>query len=969
MSYKNQRMAFGVLGLSLVTGFGLVGIARAQEVKSYEDYKILRVDLKAPADLTALRGSGAQILNCVPGVGPMDVLASPDQFDRIGQLGLRTQILHEDAQALFGAQRPVASRADPFTDFFLDYHEYGSAGETGTILWYMNELVSMYPSLASMIEVGTTLELRTIWGLRITNDTITDKPGVVYFGAEHSREWITPTAPLYFATYLLENYGTDATVTDLVDNVEFFLIPVFNVDGYIYTWTTDRMWRKNRRNNGGGIYGVDINRNWGEGWGWDDLGSSPYPSDETYRGPSAFSEPETQELRDFFYAHPNVRTDNDIHSYGQLILWPWGYKGDLPPDQDVFEEVGYGMQALIYGVHGREYAAGPIYSAIYPVNGGSVDWTYAEMDLLSISFELRPLDWTGGGFELPPDQIIPNNEEILPALLLQANSDWVRAPLRFRFPNGRPHELIAGVDTTVDVEIIGQLESVLAGSPRLYYRYDLNGPFIELPLTPTGGDGYTVLLPATNCTSRAEFYFTATGTGGSTITSPKGAPTEVVYTALVSTDRAPFFAEDLGSNPGWTTEGAWAWGWPTGAGGEYGGPDPYSGHTGDNVYGYNLSGDYANNLPERHLTSAPIDCTGHYGVHLSFWRWLNVEQPAYDHAYVRVSNNGTDWVTVWENQAEITDSSWSLQDVNISAVADDQPTVYLRWTMGPTDSGWRYSGWNIDDIALTDIVCDGITGDYNGDGDVDTGDFAQFELCYTGPTGPVGPGCGIFDFDVDDHVDCDDWSAFEAAWTGPGDLPAFGPCDAFSAPTFETLTKNRYLSFTPGGSTGLPQAFRVTTVSNPLFPETVDESKWVGPPDADGVARLQCAAEYRDWGFTPVHIGDEDIVPGATYGTEATLDGVDFLSPVSMMTVSLWGDVVGNFVDGAWNEPDGNVDFDDISATVDGFRMLPTAPTTERCDLYPAVPDGVIDFDDIGTVVDAFRSLPYRFEEVPGSCP
>ena len=161
-----------------------------------------------------------------------------------------------------------------------------------------------------------------------------------------------------------------------------------------------------------------------------------------------------------------------------------------------------------------------------------------------------------------------------------------------------------------------------------------------------------------------------------------------------------FYLFTMDTNPGWTTEGQWAHGTPTGGGGEYGGPDPTSGYTGTNVYGYNLNGDYPNNLAQTHLTSTALDCTGLTGLELTFQRWLNVEQPIYDHAYLRVSNNGTSWTTIWENTSTITDSSWNEMTYDISAIADNQSTVYLRWTMGSTDGGWRYSGWNIDDVTI-----------------------------------------------------------------------------------------------------------------------------------------------------------------------------------------------------------------------------------------------------------------------------
>ncbi|MHB8080192.1 MAG: FlgD immunoglobulin-like domain containing protein [Candidatus Krumholzibacteriia bacterium] len=156
----------------------------------------------------------------------------------------------------------------------------------------------------------------------------------------------------------------------------------------------------------------------------------------------------------------------------------------------------------------------------------------------------------------------------------------------------------------------------------------------------------------------------------------------------------------LDTNPGWTMQGQWAFGVPQGVGGLYGPPDPTSGHTGANVLGYNLAGPYANNLPETNLTSPPLDFGGFRTVSLRFWRWLGVEQPAYDHASVRVSVDGVNWTTVWANGSEIADTGWVEQVYDLSAVAARQPAVRLRWTMGTTDPDWNYCGWNLDDISL-----------------------------------------------------------------------------------------------------------------------------------------------------------------------------------------------------------------------------------------------------------------------------
>jgi len=171
---------------------------------------------------------------------------------------------------------------------------------------------------------------------------------------------------------------------------------------------------------------------------------------------------------------------------------------------------------------------------------------------------------------------------------------------------------------------------------------------------------------------------------------------------LVGVDwrEAIYFASMNSAPSGWTMEGDWAWGAPTGGGSHSG--DPSSGYSGQNVVGYNLNGDYTDELPVRYATTAAIDCTGYEGVTLSFYRWLGVESSQYDHASIEVSNDGSAWTTVWEHTAgAFSESQWSYQEYDISAVADDQSTVYVRWGMGPTDYSVTYPGWNIDDVLIS----------------------------------------------------------------------------------------------------------------------------------------------------------------------------------------------------------------------------------------------------------------------------
>ncbi len=264
--------------------------------------------------------------------------------------------------------------------------------------------------------------------------------------------------------------------------------------------------------------------------------------------------------------------------------------------------------------------------------------------------------------------------------------------------------------------------SVVAESGQMHYSID-GGGYTAIPMTETTPGTFEVDIPQVECGSSIALYFSAEETTMGVFYSPE---LSTPYEARPYTDVTLVMENDLSTDPGWTTEGDWAYGEPTGNGGSSGGPDPTSGHTGTNVYGYNLSGDYPNDLPERHLTSSSIDCTGMNNTYLRFWRWLGVETPIYDHAYVRVSTDGSSWTTVWENPEEITDDSWVEMEIDISAVADNQPTVYLRWTMGTSDGGWISCGWNIDDIEVVSYDCaTWMCGDFNGDENVTLSDITR----------------------------------------------------------------------------------------------------------------------------------------------------------------------------------------------------------------------------------------------------
>ena len=198
---------------------------------------------------------------------------------------------------------------------------------------------------------------------------------------------------------------------------------------------------------------------------------------------------------------------------------------------------------------------------------------------------------------------------------------------------------------------------------------------------------------------------------------------------------------------------------PLGQGGleqQYPVPDPTEGCLGSSVLGYNLAGDYENSLAVQHATSPAIDCSGSTETRLRFCRWLGVEQPVYDKASVSISTNGTDWTTLWQNPAIIGDLEWMEIEYDISDYADNQPTVYLRWTMGPTDGGLRFCGWNVDNVCVVSMFCQTwICGDVDGSGSIDVGDLT-FLVAYLFQSGPTPPVLVAGDVDGSGSIDVGD---------------------------------------------------------------------------------------------------------------------------------------------------------------------------------------------------------------------
>ncbi|RMF71486.1 MAG: hypothetical protein D6744_17900 [Planctomycetota bacterium] len=273
------------------------------------------------------------------------------------------------------------------------------------------------------------------------------------------------------------------------------------------------------------------------------------------------------------------------------------------------------------------------------------------------------------------------------------------------------------------------------------------GPITAAPYTLVGGGNVVDYTPDMWFAGNDPFTFAADDGG----TPPDGglSNTATVTVAVGGAAVTKLYDFPMDSDPGWTTEGQWAFGQPLGGGSHN--FDPTAGVTGANVYGYNLAGDYANLIPAYYLTTTAIDLSDARQTELRFWRWLGVESSTFDHASVEISTDGSTWTPLWTHSGgSISDSSWSQQTFDISAIADGQPTVYIRWSMGPTDASVTYPGWNIDDVEIWgEPTTFNIPGDLNGDCVVDLTDLAillgNFDLSPANPEDGDIDGNGTVD--------------------------------------------------------------------------------------------------------------------------------------------------------------------------------------------------------------------------------
>lgn len=645
--------------------------------------------------------------------GGVTLFVNENEFWALTNSGLNYQILIDDWKSYYNSLPKLSEaekeniKMDSERNFGITGFGFGSMGGYYTyaeIQTDLDEMFQLYPNLITQkFSIGTSIEGRTIWAAKISdNPNINENEPTAGFDAlVHAREPQSMATQMYYMWYLLENYGTDPEATYLVNNREMFFVPCFNPDGYEYNRQTDPngggMWRKNRRNNGNGCYGIDLNRNFGYMWGYDNIGSSPDPCDETYRGASSFSEPEPQAIRDFAILN-NYGTHFNMHTYGGYILYPWGYINAETPDSLTYRE----FAALLTSFSGYTFGSGGQLLG-YNSNGSIRDWMYGELTLKNKTY--------GYTIEIG-DDFWPQQNEIYP--IAQQN---LRTMIYQSFLAGEFVQLI---------------------NPNFNVQYFLPNNTVEL-LPEFKNKGLATAYNLTiELTSPSQYVVINTGSSSldsiearsvAILTSPLSFSISasaslaeeipIVITTrtnndLLSSDTTTFVIgypvfvfEDTANNPAinWTitktptTSPQWDSTYKT----FYSEP---------NSYADSKNGNYVNNATVTMTLTNPIDITGLNNPRLVFWTKFDMESN-WDYGQVQVStNNGTTWIALAGQYTEpgvgsfqpngepvydAAQTNWVKEEINLTAYSSSQVKIRFRLR---TDSGTTRDGWYLDDIGV-----------------------------------------------------------------------------------------------------------------------------------------------------------------------------------------------------------------------------------------------------------------------------
>ncbi|XP_053874891.1 carboxypeptidase A6 isoform X2 [Malaclemys terrapin pileata] len=279
---------------------------------------------------------------------------------------------------------------------------------------WMYRLNKTHSDLIHMFSVGKSYEGRPLFVLKLGKRSRPYKRAVWIDCGIHAREWIGPAFCQWFVKEALQTYQSDPAMRRMLNQLYFYIMPVFNVDGYHFSWTNDRFWRKTRsKNSQFRCHGVDANRNWKVKWC--DEGASFHPCDDTYCGPFPESEPEVKAVAHFLRKRrKQIKAYLSFHAYAQMLLYPYSYKYATIPNFSCVESAAYNAVNALQSAYGIRYRYGPASSTLYVSSGSSMDWAYKNGIPYAFAFELR--DTGHFGFLLPETLIKPTCTETMLAV-------------------------------------------------------------------------------------------------------------------------------------------------------------------------------------------------------------------------------------------------------------------------------------------------------------------------------------------------------------------------------------------------------------------------------------------------------------------------------------------------------------------------------------------------------------------------
>jgi murein tripeptide amidase MpaA len=744
----------------------------------FQRQMVIRVRTTSQAQLDAMLELVESVWTENTGVGVLDVQIKRSNLNAITKLGIPFDILIDDLQAhtnrgwsqIIEAER-LNQDSGPRGGLLHDDLWFANYKQLNEITSYIDNIAALRPELASTAIIGQSWEGRDMFAITISGpDTPenrqADRPVVFIFSTVHAREWIAPMTTVYYASKLVEDYGTDPRVQALLDSVRIVIVPMGNPDGYLFTWSDYRYWRKNRRNNSirNNSFGVDINRNWGYEWGGQ--GSSGSSSSDTYRGTAPFSEPETAALRDLALSFGDQLIANmEYHSYSQLVMWPFGYaSGNITPEPDrtYFDLLSNELSDEIRSVHNKNYTAMQSVN-LYPAAGNAEDWFYGELDITSMIIELRPRN---ADFNPPPGNILPNAQENYQAI--KHYIERVTEPIRI-WHNSTP---TAEADTSIELIItaLDGIEIFDTNSPTLYTRINPTDPFEPIAMSPIGGNQYAANSPPIPCGEVLEYYFQVLSIDETLLTYPpngSAAPFGTLAEQLVVALTDDFETDSrwiVGSDTDTATSGIWTRMNPQEVLTQTGAiVQPENDRTPygtvcwvtDGIAGADENDRDVDNGTTT-LTSPIFDANEGNEPYISFWLWFYRSDANYDHLRVDFSNDdGNTWSIV--RYFNFTGQQWIQREFRIADILQPTDQMRIRFVAYDNENDGIVEA-AIDDLKVEYLGCPSLNpADINGDGTLNFFDISAFITALSAQD-------PIADFNNDGRWNFFDISAFLTAY-------------------------------------------------------------------------------------------------------------------------------------------------------------------------------------------------------------